>query len=152
MINSFQIWIIDDNDIDSYIHSRLIQLTFHTAKISLFNSAQKALENLENAQNPLPELIFLDLNMPLLDGWGFLEQLKRIINLKEYLPNIYLLTSSLDNNDQKKAEANDLVKSFITKPLTLENIQKIKKLDFSEFLEVNAFTSEKALSLKAVNE
>lgn len=76
--------------------------------------------------NTIPEIIFLDLNMPVLDGWGFLEIFHK--NYFHHFPNtkVYILSSSVDPNDKENAEKYPFVANFISKPLTKEIVKEIK--------------------------
>jgi len=72
----------------------------------------------------LPELIFLDINMPIMNGWEFLELLTGRGANKT--PKIYMLTSSISPDDIKKSEDHPMVTNYITKPLSLAKLQSIK--------------------------
>jgi CheY-like chemotaxis protein len=91
--------------------------------IAYFEGLSHSLEN----PIDLPRIIFLDLNMPVMDGWGFLDAFKeKFIGL---FPDtlIYILTSSLDPEDQLRAAAYSFVKDFISKPITKEILRTITK-------------------------
>ncbi|GBF48545.1 response regulator receiver protein [Leptospira ryugenii] len=122
---------VDDDPTALTIQTILFkQLQFGSQTITKRNG-QEALDYYEQIVNGarafVPDLIFLDLNMPILDGWGFLE----IFNQKYYkqFPDskVYILSSSVDPSDKKNAELYPFVQSFISKPLTKESISKIKE-------------------------
>ena len=71
-----------------------------------------------------PEVIFLDINMPVMDGWNFLENFANQVPLHAYT-NIYMVTSSIDPADQEKVKKYPAVKVFITKPFSVESLEQI---------------------------
>jgi len=76
-------------------------------------------------QPEIPDAIFLDVNMPKIDGWGFLNKYGEIPIEKS--PIIIMLTTSMNPEDQLKADANPLVKGFKNKPLTEEHLKELQK-------------------------
>ncbi|GEO04506.1 response regulator [Adhaeribacter aerolatus] len=91
-------------------------ITFYEAKEALV-AIQAGLE-----QNDLPSLILLDLNMPLMDGWEFLEALTPLEEKLKDKVQIFILTSSVDPADEKKSQTYSLVSGFIPKPLSAESV------------------------------
>ena len=122
-----KIFIIDDDEISIFFTQRSLQMAGFKVKVETFLSAKEALTMLRNAHlKDLADIIFLDLNMPHVNGWEFLEsfeQLSQEKSLEKCL--IYVLTSSLDIADIAKANGNQLVKGFIHKPISLEDIEAI---------------------------
>ncbi len=124
-----RIFIIDDDP----IHQRIAQImiTKHNLfdEYSSYNEAQKALdflkENIENEET-LPDVILLDLNMPVIDGWGFLEAFEILI--KDFKKNIrvFIVSSSVDEKDLLRSKLFAGVKGFISKPLSPDIIRSIK--------------------------
>jgi CheY-like chemotaxis protein len=100
------------------INKILIQKIDSKFNIFVFNNAQDALEKIILED---PQIIFLDLNMPVMNGWDFLDVLQR----KNIKLDVYILTSSVDPNDKKKAEKYENVKGFLTKPLSKETLEPI---------------------------
>ncbi|MCG9873468.1 MAG: PAS domain-containing protein [Leptospiraceae bacterium] len=112
------IFSIDDDQLQIMINKILIQKIDSKFNISLFNNAQEALDKIISED---PQIIFLDLNMPVMNGWDFLDELQRM-NIKS---DVYILTSSVDLNDKKKAEKYENVKGYLTKPLSKETLEPI---------------------------
>ena len=112
------IFSIDDDQLQIMINKILIQKIDSKFNIFVFNNAQDALEKIILED---PQIIFLDLNMPVMNGWDFLDVLQR----KNIKLDVYILTSSVDPNDKKKAEKYENVKGFLTKPLSKETLEPI---------------------------
>lgn len=125
--------LVDDNDTDNFINKRIIELTNFAPRIEIKNSGKSALEYLEaNKDNEanLPDLIFLDINMPIVDGFVFLYEFDNFAqNIKDKC-KIVILSSSDNKKDIDKIINNDFVVKFITKPLTEEALSEVKKVIF----------------------
>jgi CheY-like chemotaxis protein len=112
--------LIDDNDIDTFINKHVISRCNIADSIITKNSASAALDYLKNGlQNSedFPEIIFLDIKMPEIDGFGFLERYNELKDEKKYSCTIIMLTSSSDNHDIERAMNNPFVKKYLNKPL-----------------------------------
>jgi len=124
------LWVIDDNEIDLYLAQMFIEEASFAEEISLFNSPLKALELLkclENKPEQLPQFIFLDIRMPVMDGFEFLTEYDKFPDSIKLNCIVIMLSSSLDPNDQRKIENNSLVKQFLSKPLSEETLGRLKK-------------------------
>lgn len=126
------IMLIDDDEIFTYIIKKIIEESDIAEHINIFNNGRDAINYLSEVANDmvlLPKVIFLDLNMPLLDGWGFLDE---YIRLKPKLCrkiNLYVITSSVSHYDHEKSKEYSDITDFIVKPLAKEKfIAIIKKL------------------------
>jgi CheY-like chemotaxis protein len=119
------IWLIDDDDITNMLHQFFLEEYFPDASIVVFSQAELALKAIsENA--PLPDYIFLDINMPVMDGWEFMDELSKMANPNFGNLHIHILTSSLDPSDFSKAELSPLIQGFISKPLEIEKVEFLK--------------------------
>ncbi len=124
------VMLIDDEAIDNFVNEKLLRHYTFADKIYVHTSAKSALEFLKNIQrlgisgDPLiPDYIFLDINMPILDGWGFLQEYEKINpKLKS---KIIILTASVYPEDEEKALSYKSVCAFFSKPLTIEHLRKI---------------------------
>jgi len=120
--------LIDDSEATNNFHNRLLGKLHFANTISICKNGQEALDFL-NKCNTCPKLIFLDLNMPILDGFEFLERVKNALSCSNHEhPLIVILTSSEENVDKERCM--DLYESlaFFSKPLTLSQIAEIRKL------------------------
>ena len=120
--------VIDDTDVDRYIAQHVIKKYAFAEEIIPMESAQKALEYLKGANDDsakLPQFIFLDIRMPEVDGFGFLEQYEKLPESVKSNCIIMMLTTSLDPLDQERASKNKFVKKFLNKPLDQQKLEEI---------------------------
>jgi CheY-like chemotaxis protein len=121
-------YIIDDDEISIFVTSMLLEADNFARSIACFNNASDALSRLSAEEEAtLPEIIFLDLNMPGLSGWDFLDVLSE--NEKRYLGkcDVYILTSSVNKEEREMADNYKLVSGFLHKPLDEVELLKIKR-------------------------
>lgn len=123
-----KVLIIDDDPIHNMVSSKLILKANFASKTDKVLSGKLALEYLSRSNNEgnLPDLIFLDINMPLMDGWEFLQKFKELKPILNNEVHIFMLTSSISPQDYQKADESDEIRGFITKPLSIEKLNDIK--------------------------
>jgi CheY-like chemotaxis protein len=116
--------IIDDDAVHNLICERLLRYSHQVEEVLCFRLATEALEWLcSQPAKDLPELILLDINMPIMDGWGFLEQLN--LDFPEHSSQIAILTSSVSADDRRKSQSYASLTDYLSKPLTLEKLSHI---------------------------
>ncbi|TAG57745.1 MAG: response regulator [Cytophagales bacterium] len=130
--------LIDDNEIDNLINQKMIESINMTENIFIHSGAKSALEYLKNiekikigAENFLPELIFLDIDMPLMDGFQFIDEFDKLSDTTKLYCKIVLLTSSLDPKDISKSKKNTQILKYMNKPLSQDNLKKLIESNFS---------------------
>lgn len=118
--------LIDDSDIDCMVNKRVIEKAGLSSSVVTKNSAQSAYEYLlEIASSKvelIPDVVFLDIRMPEMDGFGFLELFENLPESIHAKSKIVMLSSSIDSEDYKKAMDNRFVKQFLNKPLHKESV------------------------------
>ena len=125
------VMLVDDNDTDNFISKRIIEITKFAKKVEIKNSGKSALQYLEDNQgNPenLPDLIFLDINMPIVDGFVFLFEFEMFPDELKKKCKVVILSSSDNKRDIEKIVDNEYVIKFITKPLTDNALNDVKAL------------------------
>lgn len=122
--------IIDDDKIVCYLHERLLKKTGFL-NVTFFTDSREALKYVTNSINK-KFILFLDLNMPLLGGWEFLDRLSDG-NFENKL-TVYIVSSSIDERDHNKANNYNVVEAFLEKPLTYEKVEFIK----SKYLHISS--------------
>lgn len=124
-----KVCIIDDEWICRFITQKLIEKTGVDTHISQFANGQDAFDFISNeCCQPwtLPELIFLDINMPVANGWMFLEMLQSL-RRTDYNPSIYITSSSQNDEDIARARSYPEVSGYISKPITPVVLDKVFK-------------------------
>jgi CheY-like chemotaxis protein len=122
------IFIVDDDPIHQQITQIMIDRQGISNAMQTFSDAQEVLDYLQGHQedyNALPDVILLDLNMPVMDGWDFLAAYSRLHNALCRNVLIYVLTSSIDENDRERVSSYSFVKGYLTKPLSRDTILQL---------------------------
>jgi CheY-like chemotaxis protein len=120
------ICLIEDDTFQVFLLEKMIELTGIPTTTIVFKNGKEAFENLKERYHDgklIPDVVFLDINMPIWDGWEFLAEMK-----KHQIPigkELFILTSSLSLDDQQKANSYNLSNRYLSKPLTKDKLKEI---------------------------
>lgn len=120
--------IIDDDPIFVFGIKKIMELVGFCKNFMVFRNGEEALNNIKaiiSANEKLPDVILLDLNMPILDGIQFLEEFTKVPCKKKII--IYVVSSSVDPEDILRAKSFDNVSDYIVKPISVEKLKEILK-------------------------
>ncbi|NCX94802.1 MAG: response regulator [Chitinophagia bacterium] len=121
--------IIDDDKLNNKICSTLIVKLFSDAHVTAFTEAQAGFDFIKNEYGNSAitgsTTLFLDIKMPVMDAWGFLEVFEKLDDVIKKKIRIYILSSSIDKRDMERAQAHPDVEYYLIKPLTKESISLI---------------------------
>lgn len=121
--------LIDDSDIDLFIQRRFLEVYEFSNQLVLYKSASEALNWLKTLDGETPpDVIFLDLNMPEIDGFGFLKDFNSLPEKVKEKSRIVVLTSSNSSQDKDQVFKSKNVIQFITKPLKQSDIERLKEI------------------------
>jgi CheY-like chemotaxis protein len=123
MDSKIDLLVIDDDDINIFIIKKIVEKTGYNINMVAKTNGQFAIDYLstlaENNEN-FPQLVLIDINMPVLNGWEFLEAYDKL-GISERV-DMYMLSSSVYENDIEKAKTYKTVKGFISKPLSINRL------------------------------
>ncbi|WP_299754650.1 response regulator [uncultured Pontibacter sp.] len=124
------VYIIDDDEVSAFLTEAMLTAEDFAESYQTFLNPCDALQQilpylLETKPDQLPEIIILDLNMPYMNGWEFLDALEPYAYLLENYCLIYMLTSSVDVKDIRRAQEYDFLAGFLQKPIEEDIIRKI---------------------------
>lgn len=120
--------VIDDDSVYQFTASRTLQATHLAHQILQFQNGSEALTFLRNGvgeNQPLPDIIFLDINMPITDGWGFLEEFTELKKRLGKDIKIYMVSSSIDPRDRNRARNYPEVSDYMEKPISLSKFSEV---------------------------
>lgn len=124
--------LLDDNELDNFINQKVIEASHFASKVYVNTSSKSALEFLNNLSlsdsdklDIFPEIIFIDLNMPMMDGFQFIENLKKSQPKKIESLKLVILTSSTNPHDRDRAAELSQNIVFLNKPLTSDMLAQL---------------------------
>jgi CheY-like chemotaxis protein len=128
MAPTINLLVIDDDDINIFIIKKIVAKTGFNVEMVSKNDGQLAIDylaSLEDNHERFPHLMLIDINMPILNGWEFLEAYENLsLAVKG---DMYMLSSSVYENDIEKAKTYKSIKGFISKPLSIERLTELLK-------------------------
>jgi CheY-like chemotaxis protein len=129
------IMLVDDNEHDNFFHEREIKKNNQETIVIVKNTGMEALEYLKSQKTgdeTIPDLIFLDINMPGMNGWEFLAEYNKLDKEIQSRVIVVMLTTSDNPDDTLRAKTWSFVSEYITKPLTKEKVKEIISIFFNE--------------------
>lgn len=131
--------LIDDDEPTNFLNKMIIEETGCVREVKVTHSAREALDYLSGRQQltdggkpPTPEIIFLDINMPAMDGWEFLEKYDKLSPEQKASMIVVMLTTSFNPEDELKASKISYISSYQNKPLTQDILMDIFEEHFGE--------------------
>ncbi|TDE01950.1 response regulator [Flavobacterium hiemivividum] len=127
-----KIWVIDDDAIYQIIVTKIIQKTNLFSTISSFYDGKNGIEALADTianKESLPDIILLDINMPIMDGWGFMEEMAKLEALKNKTITVYIASSSIAYEDKLKSKTYPAILGYLSKPISINDIQLLASND-----------------------
>lgn len=125
-----QLTLVDDDDVFVFLTTKMLEQSKLVDLIKIFDNGYDALvflkENMDNVE-VLPDVILLDLSMPIMDGWQFLEEYVKIHPVIGKKITIYICSSSISPDDINRAKAINEVSDFIIKPMTKDKLMEMIK-------------------------
>lgn len=121
------VWIIDDDLVSQFATEYSIQQSNYATTIKSFDKVSESLESLKECisnATGIPHIILLDLVMPEMDGWEFLDQVEKMVGWKDKM-NVYIISSFVNSKDRDLAKNHPLVQGYFDKPLTKINVEKM---------------------------
>jgi CheY-like chemotaxis protein len=116
--------LIDDNYIDNFVTRRILESSNFAEKIVVQQSASEAIDAIR-AGSIKPDVIFLDLRMPLMNGFEFLQEYDKLKEQDKTASKIFMLSSSLDPVDVKRSGQNKYITQFLHKPLSQKILEEL---------------------------
>jgi CheY-like chemotaxis protein len=119
--------IVDDDTVNNTITRMMIKKILGDVETTIFTAPEQGLAFIQSEYSKIvkPTILLLDINMPTMTGWEFVEQFEKFSEVAKKQIAIYILSSSIDQRDKDQAEANHYVKGFMSKPLTREVINSV---------------------------
>jgi CheY-like chemotaxis protein len=122
--------LVDDDAGTNFLHKIIIEECGNVEQVNICTNGKKALDFLQEniAQSPaqIPNVVFLDINMPVMDGWEFLQEFEKLPEPVRRQCKVVMLTTSVNPDDAQKAMANQNVTAYRNKPLTCDMLKELQ--------------------------
>lgn len=123
-----KLMVIDDDNIDQMAVQRYCKIGHLASEVVSLGDAESAmyyLKTMADSEDDVPDVIFLDINLPKLDGWDFLSQYGELAPFLNKKVDIYMFSSSISEEDTARARNSEYVKDYIYKPISLEKLKRV---------------------------
>lgn len=117
--------VIDDSKLDCFIADKIIRNSGKAENVTVFQQAKEALEHIKNVGSGSTTIVFVDIQMPVMNGFEFVESFEALPDDTKQDYHIYMLSSSINENDIAKVKGYASVKHFLNKPLTNDTINAV---------------------------
>ena len=127
-----KIWVIDDDNIYQIIVKKIMERSEMFSEISSFKNGKDAIDELYNSSeniDAIPDIILLDINMPIMDGWEFMDELGVIKPKFNADIMVYIVSSSIAIEDKNKSKSHENILGYLSKPVTLDDLILIASRD-----------------------
>lgn len=120
--------VVDDDDINNFLCEKVIMSSNVSEKMRSYLNGRIAMNDIEKAINEkrtedIPSVIFLDINMPVMNGWEFLDELEPLVEKHQLPTKVAILSSSVFQKDQERADKYKVVVDYISKPLSIATVK-----------------------------
>lgn len=127
-MKAINVFVIDDDDIYQFTTGVTLKSIPSVKSIKNFYDGAEAMDHILehlNDQSQLPDLVLLDINMPVMDGFQFMEEFIEVLPKLDKEVKVYMVSSSLDSIDMKKAKRIDAITDYLIKPVNSMNLKEI---------------------------
>ncbi len=131
-MNQKTIWVVDDDPIYQIIVNKIIKKSELFSNTFTFQNGKEgidALKSLMNNKEQLPNIILLDINMPVMDGWEFMEEINALNIIDRKTVYIYIVSSSIAIEDKLKSKTYPIILGYLSKPININDLQMIATND-----------------------
>lgn len=126
---NLNIFLVDDDQIYQFTAKKTLESMGLSGKISVFSDGQEAIQFIRehlSSSEKLPDVIFLDINMPVMDGWQFVEEYQKLQLSKKVA--LYMVSSSVDESDMKRSKDYGVIDDYIIKPVGRSRFEELLSL------------------------